>query len=462
MKKRYVHCSVQKGMRRCAMLLVLVLLALAFFVWGARQQSMLVNTDMRSDQMAYINDAKAMAQTNFQYIGGRNRMPVYPSLMSFFYTEGMSDEDFFRRGKTIGMLIALVVSSVVLLLFWQVSSLSDASVATLVTMFTVFAYKAPYFQTEVLFYGINLTLFYLLLSMLKKPGIPIAALAGITAGVGHLTKASVLPALLLAGLCLLLRGLMSFNCRYNVADLDALPSAKARHLLAHMCYVMVLLSCFLVLVFPYIRTSKERFGHYFYNVNSTFYIWYDSWDEVERGTKAHGDRRGWPDMPEDQIPSYQKYVREHSLKSIAGRFSRGLLRLTTVVISSYGYAELLAAYVIAAALFFGQNYGRTRSILSRTNPCVLVFIVGYFMGYILLYAWYADIAAGNRFVISLFLPALLILLSLFSRAQSEKMSFVCLGRKIPASITSWFVLFFLFAYLVTVFPHRVSTMYGGV
>jgi hypothetical protein len=449
-------------MRRFAMPLVLVLLALALFVWGAKRQDMLVNTDMRSDQEAYIYDAKAMAQTNFQYIGGRNRMPVYPSLMSFFYTEGIPNEDFFRRGKTIGILIALVVSSVVLILFRQVSSLLDASVATLVAMFTVFAYKAPYFQTEVLFYGINLTLFYLLLSLLKKPGIQIAALAGITAGIGHLTKASVLPALFLAGLCLFLRGVMCFKCRYNVANLDSPPSAKARHLLAHMCYVIVLLGCFLVLVFPYIRTSKERFGQYFYNVNSTFYIWYDSWEEVEQGTKAHGDRRGWPDMPEDQIPSFKKYVREHSLRSIAGRFARGLIRLTSVVIRSYGYAEFLAAYVIAAALFFGQNFGWTRSVLSRTNPCVLLFIVGYFLGYILLYAWYADIAAGNRFVLSLFLPALLIILSLFSRVQSDKLSFVCFGRKIPAFVTSWFVLFFLFAYLMIVFPHRVSTMYGGV
>ena len=167
-------------------------------------------------------------------------------------------------------------------------------------------------------------------------------------------------------------------------------------------------------------------------------------------------------MPEDQIPSFQKYVREHSLRSIAGRFARGLLRLTAVVMRSYGYAEFLAAYVIAAALLFGQNFGMTRSILSRTNPCVLLFIVGYFLGYILLYAWYADIAAGNRFVLSLFLPALLILLLLFSRVQSDELSFVCFGRKLPASVTSWFVLFFLFAYLMTVFSHRVSTMYGGV
>jgi hypothetical protein len=328
-------------------------------------------------------------------------------------------------------------------------------------MFTVFAYKAPYFQTEVLFYGIGLVLFYLLLSLIRKPQIRTAVLAGITAGIGHLTKASVLPALLLAGLCLLLRGATSFRRVHHPADAGSAPSWKAHYLLTHTCYAMILLGCFLLVVFPYIHTSKERFGHYFYNVSSTFYMWYDSWEEVMQGTRAHGDRQGWPQMPEEQIPSFWKYVREHSLRSIGGRLFRGLLNLRGHIIRSYGYAEFLVVYVIAMVLLFGQNVARTRSILFGTHPCVPLFVLGYFLGYTMLYAWYTPIARGNRFVLSMFLPALLVLLSLLSRAQSDDLHFVCLGRRLPALAISPFVLLFLMAYLLIVFPHRVSTMYGG-
>jgi hypothetical protein len=288
-----------------------------------------------------------------------------------------------------------------------------------------------------------------------------AALAGFTAGIAHLTKASILPALLLAASCVLLRGALGLRHRHNAAEPDSAPTAGARGLLAHIGCVVVLWGCFLVVVFPYIRTSKERFGLYFYNVNSTFYMWYDSWDEAKQGTRAHGDRVGWPDMPADQIPSFQKYVREHTLLSMGGRFARGLRDLAGRVRRSYGYAEFLAAYVIAAVLLFGQNFRKTRSILSRTSPSDLLFVLGYFSGYLLLFAWYTPIAAGDRFVLSLFLPALLMLLMLLSRARSEHLVFTWGGRELSASNTSRFVLLFLIAHLATVFPHRVSTMYGG-
>ena len=45
---------------------------------------------------------------------------------------------------------------------------------------------------------------------------------------------------------------------------------------------------FLATVSPYLHTSKERFGRWFYNVNTSIYMWADSWDEVKQimsGTK---------------------------------------------------------------------------------------------------------------------------------------------------------------------------------
>jgi hypothetical protein len=52
-----------------------------------------------TDQAAYFNYAKKISRTNFKYLGGRNRMPVYPAIMSFFYKEGMSDQTFFEIRK---------------------------------------------------------------------------------------------------------------------------------------------------------------------------------------------------------------------------------------------------------------------------------------------------------------------------------------------------------------------------
>lgn len=448
--------------RKNAATILLVILIIILFVWGSERQGSLVNTNMRStDQSAYMDYAKELARSNLQYVGDRNRMPIYPGLMSFFYRQEMTNKDFFQLGKDIGITITLLVSSLTFFVFRRVSTNLDASIATLVAMFTVLSYKAAYFQAEVLFYGINLLLFYLLFRLIRKPQMGAAVLAGITAGLGHLTKASILPALLLAGVLVVLRGTDIFWRDNQAATSRATSSDKARHLLTHLGYASILLICFLVVVFPYIRTSKERFGHYFYNVNSTFYIWYDSWQEVESGTKAHGDRQGWPDMPEEQIPSFQKYLQEHSTRQIAERFFQGLITLWQRVTHSYGYAEFLLFYMIAIMLFLGQNWVQTWSILRRANPWVILFVVGYFFGYILLYAWYTPIADGNRFVLALYLPGMLVLQLLLSAAQSNNLEFIFGGRRLPATAISPFILLFLVAYLLTTFPDRVSTMFGG-
>ena len=221
-------------------------------------------------------------------------MPVYPALMSFFYRQEMSNEDFFIRGKNVGIATGLVVLAVAFLIFSQGAKKLHALTGTLVAMFTVFAYKSPYFQAEVLFYGISLLLFYLLLSLIQKPHIRTAALAGFVGGLGHLTKASVLPAVLLAALLVVVRGAVDLWRQHHKADAQPEGYSRSRFALNHVFYMSVLLGCYLLVIFPYIHTSKEHFGQYFYNVNSTFYMWYDSWDEAKRGTRAHGDRQGWP------------------------------------------------------------------------------------------------------------------------------------------------------------------------
>ncbi len=446
-------------MRKTPALMLLSGLTVALFVLAAGRQGVHVNTDMTLiDQSAYMNYAKAMVRTDYGFVGGRNRMPLYPGLMSLFYEQGMSDDDFFERGKKVGIAIALVGLAVALFIFSRVSKPLDALTGTLVAMFTVFVYKAPYFQTELLFYAVSFLLFYLLLSLVREPRLRTAALAGLVGAVGHLTKASVLPAILLAALLLLVRG-AAFR-RQRVATPD--DSSRSRRVLNHVGCAAVLLGCFLVVIFPYIQTSKERFGHYFYNVNSTFYVWCDSWDEAVHTTAAHGDSVGWPDMPEDQVPSLRKYAREHSLGEALKRVTVGFFSLCYIVVRSYGYAAFLVVYMIVLALLFAQNESlRPPLLLRRVHPCTLLFILGYFLGYTLVYAWYMPIALGNRFILALFLPAMLMFVWVLAHAQDHDLSFSCFGRRVSASSVSPAVLLFLIAYMLTVLPYGLSTKFGG-
>jgi hypothetical protein len=57
----------------------LILLIIFLYVYGARQQLENININMDSnDQSAYMEYSQKMVESNYTFIGGRNRMPVYP------------------------------------------------------------------------------------------------------------------------------------------------------------------------------------------------------------------------------------------------------------------------------------------------------------------------------------------------------------------------------------------------
>ncbi len=444
--------------------LLIIILALILFVWGAERQARLVNTDMnRMDQDAYRDYTIKLAESHYTVTGDRNRMPIYPLLLSLFHQDGMAEEQFFAIAKQVNIAITILVLGSAFYLFCRYASVLDALVATLVAAFTMFVYKAPFFQAETLFYGLSFGLFVLMLELIRRPRWSIAAAAGLIGALAHLTKASVLPAIGLCLACLCLRTLILFfqQRAHPVQDqpIDRRPWIRIS---APLACGLIFLTLFLVVLFPYIQTSKARFGHYFYNVNSTFYMWYDSWDEVKAGTRAHGDRIGWPDMPAEQLPSMGKYLREHTVRQIAERFWQGLVLIRDMTFASYGYALFLLLYLLAVALVVWQNRAHFLRQFWRADGLILLFFVGaYFAGYLLIYAWYIRIAYGNRFVLTLFLPALFMLVWVLAYAQRQHQMLTFWRKQIPLTTASYAIAGALIVYLVAVFPQQIATMFGG-
>ena len=374
-------------------------LLLTVYLAGAVVQGSRINLDMhRTDQSAYMDYARGIATKGFAYVGDRARMPVYPFLQSLLYRPGMSDDEFFRRGKAlnIGLSVVLLFLTYVLLSRWLEPLAATAIV--LVTAFTVFAFKAGYFQCELLFYFFNLVFFVLCIENLRRPTASRAALLGVAAGVAYLTKPSVVPGIVLFLVC---------YAWASMARGDSGPARRTPSPLSSAGRAAIFVLVFLAVVYPYIRTSKHVFGRYFYNVTSTFYFWYDSWDEAERGTKAHGDRIGWPRMPAEDLPSARKYWKDHTLSQMTARVGNGIATVFKVAWSSYGYLKYAAIYVLFALLFIAQHRRRAREFLFHGRAsAATIFVISYFACYLLLYSWYTPIADGNRLTLSLFLPGL--------------------------------------------------------
>ena len=162
---------------------------------------------------------------------------------------------------------------------------------------------------------------------------------------------------------------------------------------------------FLVTVFPYIQTSKRVYGSYFYNINSTYFMWYDSWEEAKQDIRAFGYLDGRPDMPPDEIPGMSRYLREHTLNDILLRLRKGGEKIIENTANSYGYFKYFLIYLIVLIITQIFNWAKYRKF-AKFDLFNLMFLAAYFGLYFLLYSWYVPIAEGNRLILAQFMPAM--------------------------------------------------------
>jgi hypothetical protein len=288
--------------------------------------------------------------------------------------------------------------------------------------FTVFIYRAPWVQAELLYYTLSFLTFLMLLELILRPRLWLAVLAGLTAAAAHLTKAALLP-----GLALVLAVMLV------LAVWRLIGRREARAL---VCTALVAVA-FLAAVYPYISTSKKLFGRWFYNVNTTFYMWYDTHEQVMTGTRVHGDRQGWPDLPPQEIPS---------MFLLWAAFA-----LFALVLSEFG--------AIAAA----SRGPRPARSWKGENVAAVVFGGGWIAGYLILVAWVSATNPGiTRLSLQVFLPLMFALIWLASRGDAVAQRLGIAGRRI--SLSGIFCLVALAVLCVDgyfSFAHRLSTHFSG-
>lgn len=362
----------------------LLLVILSVFLFEAHARRTRNPTPVtQGDQESYLRYARRMQESNYRYIGGRNRMPIYPFLLSLIYRPGMSEDEFLRKAQAFNVNLSAAILLALFLVWRRFFPALFAFALVAATAFGVFLTRAVLAQVEVLFYFVFFGLFLVFCRMLRAPNLWLAAGTGVLAGLTFLLKASVLPAL---GLFVII----------FVAKMIWQRQRDPRPLL-------LVFSLFLILIFPYIGTSKRIYGQYFYNVNSTFYFWCDSWPEARAFERAGRIHDGWPALPPEQIPSPGKYWREHSLAQIAGRLFGGMAELATHNARLDGYYKYVVLLVGTAAwLALRQRREFLVWLRARTFPAI--FAALFFAGYFCLFAWYAPISADSRFLLTLFLP----------------------------------------------------------
>ena len=433
---------------------------IALYLHIARVQSGVNHNMGMSDQSAYMDFAVDAWESQLQYTGGRNRMPLLPWLMALFYAPDTTEAAFFAIGKQVNVWLSVLILALLGAAFLRRFSRLYAVYAILCIAFLAFVLKSPFFQAEILFYGLFAAFYIRALDSLRQPSWRASLEVGIWLALAHFTKASALPALLIYLGCLALRFCIQL-LRGNIRR-EAALRLPAHALLTALAFV--------ILLSPYLHESYQHYGSHFYNVNTTFYVWYDSWGQAKAGTKAAGDRVGYPDMPPDDIPSLQKYLREHSTQQIIDRFRIGAQRLVEFgctrenSVHRYGYcSQLLLGMALLAVC--------AAALLARTSPrkwldnapgigfqavILLVFALGA--------AWYMPLTGneGPRVLLVLIVPFFWTL-GLATHAPSlQAMRLRVGGWSLQAMTLVYAMLSATLVYeIAQVVAFRAATMYGG-
>jgi hypothetical protein len=451
---------------RVTALLVVLFLAVALlgFLNRAAVQGRLVNTDMEStDQSAYIKQGIEQRLTDFAYVNPRNRMPLYPGLLALFMDKGeltelrAADPDnkefypracasFFETGKKINTAVAVGLLVFLAVVFLGKFPVHHALNLWVLAAFGVIVFKAPFVQAELLYYFLTFSAFLVCWRLFGRPSFLLAILGGALLGLGHLTKASVLP------------GVLVFVVFY---PLDALwrryrETAAPFHRIA---IAALLAAGYLAVIAPYIIQSKRMFGSYFYNVNSTFYMWCDSWKEAKARTGGE-DRKSFPDLPPDQLPSLSNYLKTHTPAEIVMRPIKGVSVVFNSMMRAYGYLGPCLAYLGFAAAVAAWKWRLVWRLIAR-RPVPLLALAAYFCGYYFLIAWYSPLINGNRFVLGLFLP-FLFTMSVVIVKLAPRVRWKGLGRRVSALTVFNVVMSAWIAVEVAwICFDRIAWVYGG-
>jgi hypothetical protein len=127
-----------------------------------------------------------------------------------------------------------------------------------------------------------------------------------------------------------------------------------------------------LLTFPYLRTSNELFGSYFFNLSSQYVMYCDSWEDFLARVASLGDWIHWVRLHDPRVPSLLHYWQQHSLAEMLQREGLGLGEMFGNALISHGYVEPLAILG-----WFAWKSSDARSRRTETIPAFVMLLTLY-------------------------------------------------------------------------------------
>jgi hypothetical protein len=448
-------------MLRSTILRATLLAALAvMYVAGATEHAQRVNTSKaRGDQSGYLWDAQNL-YSNWHgtnppiLIGERNRMPLYAAFLAAFWSPALSNDEFFVKAKSWNIYLSLGLLAVLAIVFAYYLPPLPATNLILIVAFGYFIFKAGYTQSELLFYFLWFVMFLLFWDLITRQAslritLVRAVGAGVLAALTHLTKASVLPFIAMFLVVCVIEAFRQMHVDARAARMKLVTA-------------LIVGVTFLLVLSPYIRANERVFGHYFYNVNTTFYIWYDDWPQASIGTIKHGDGVGWPAMPPNELPSASRYWREHTVSQISSRIGGGLWDMVDRSYKTYWYFKYVVLY-LACVLALAVHARRELTAVIRRHVAAALFLLLYAAVYLLGIAFYAPVSGTGttRFLIGHLTPLFFVLSLLLAESALRTTEWRVAGARVTLQHFHLLVFVSLAFDIAFVIWPRLMNTYGG-
>ncbi len=435
--------------RPAARALVVAALA-ALFLGGALAQATRVNRDWRRhDQDSYIAYARLVHDSHGAAVGNRLQMPALPELLSLFYRDGESPGAFFPRAKLVCIALGALAAAFSALILWRRLPRAPAIAVALVAVFFVFAFRAGYVQAEPLSYAATFALFVAMCDAWARPSWALAAGIGLLLAAAFMVKATALVGFYVLALAVAVRAAVLLVRRRDPRAL--VPAGQ----------VALSFAIFLAAIWPYAKNSRRVFGHYLYNMSSTYVMWCDSWEQF-LALQARLDLvHEGPSLPPAEVPSMATYWHTHTLGQMAWRETRGLGEVLGNCLISHGYA-LFALLYLGVLVAMVRKYPEVRRGLFRRDASAQAwFVVPYLLLHLVLFGWYGPIAAGNRFILGIFLPGMYAIAAGLSAHTRPEHTLTVRGTPLDWTKINVLVIVLVALHLVVYFPYAVATHYSG-
>ncbi len=329
------------------------------------------------------------------------------------------DAEFFRRGKWLNTWICVVFLVVFgLLITPQIGPLACANVLLLSSL-GLLVVRGTYFQPEPLYFIFSFAAMACAWQILQRRGWFWFPLFGVAAGLAYLAKPSFEPFLAAFAGCLLLRVLLDWRAGLRGA---AWPLAGG----------LAAVAIIVLMALPLALYRQQHFGSFTFSYPK-FWMWMDDFEtEAWPWQDKYSGRPQLASLAPAEIPGPAWYFRRHSPADAVARLTSGtaeVVRRFFIPESKLRWSAIFwqaeppkrwghplshrGVYLwILGLLAAGCAAVSWKAIVPRclepANLACALLVAGVAVGYSFLYGWYYPIGRGDRFMGSLWMPAVFL------------------------------------------------------